>query len=160
MRHSVSVMTKHANTEQSKWFYCEVRKSVTAAVQCASWDSDADSDAEIELDASKPVVSGPVASFFGQQQCSGKVVQFLGFWASMLKSKNVLIISYFCQKFCVIFNNFQKCSSCKLRLNQDLLINFKFWLWQQFKVDLGLNRLTVQNLRLLKISFFHHLTLA
>ena len=25
MRHSVSVMTKQANTEQSKWFYCEVQ---------------------------------------------------------------------------------------------------------------------------------------
>ena len=31
---------------------------------------DADSDAEIEVDGSKPVVLGPAASFFGQQQCS------------------------------------------------------------------------------------------
>ena len=31
---------------------------------------DADSNAEIKLDGSKPVVLGPAASFFGEQQCS------------------------------------------------------------------------------------------
>ena len=89
MRHSFSVMTKHANTEQSKWFYCEVRKSVTAAVSAVCvmrfwrrfWRRNR------ACDASKLVVSGPVASFFGQQQqqCSsvGKVVQSLEFSASI-----------------------------------------------------------------------------